>query len=42
MSTVDDFTLQQTLGSGFSAKVKLALDSKGSQYALKIFDLNNP
>jgi serine/threonine protein kinase len=42
MATIDQYTLEKTLGSGFSAKVKLASDPQGNQYALKIFDLNNP
>ena len=41
-STIDQFTLTKTLGSGFSAKVKLARDSNDAEYALKIFDLTNP
>ena len=39
---IDGFRLIKTLGSGYSAKVKLAVDSEGNQYALKIFDLSNP
>ena len=42
MTTIDGYTLTKTLGQGFSAKVKLAHDSTGNEYALKIFDLNNP
>ena len=42
MATIDQYTLEKTLGSGFSAKVKLASDPQGNQYALKIFNLNNP
>jgi len=41
-STIDGFTLTKTLGSGFSAKVKLARDANDAEYALKIFDLTNP
>ena len=41
-STIDGFTLSKTLGSGFSAKVKLAHDANNDEYALKIFDLTNP
>ena len=41
-STIDGFTLTKTLGSGFSAKVKLAHDANNDEYALKIFDLTNP
>ena len=39
--TLDKYTLTKTLGSGFSAKVKLAHDDSGKEYAIKIFDLNN-
>ena len=42
MTTIDGYTLTKTLGQGFSAKVKLAHDSAGNEYALKIFDLTNP
>lgn len=41
-STIDGFQITKTLGSGFSAKVKLAVDDNGDEYALKIFDLTNP
>ena len=41
-STIDGFTHSKTLGSGFSAKVKLATDANNAEYALKIFDLTNP
>ena len=37
--SIDGYQLGRTLGSGYSAKVKLAFDDKGEQYALKIFDL---
>ena len=37
--SIDGYQLGRTLGSGYSAKVKLAVDAKGEQYALKIFDL---
>ena len=30
------------MGSGFSAKVKLATDPDGNEFALKIFNRNNP
>ena len=40
-SRVDNYTLGKTLGAGVSAKVKLAQDPQGNQYALKIFDLQN-
>ena len=39
---IDGFRLIKTLGSGYSAKVKLAEDAEGDKYALKIFDLTNP
>ena len=35
------FRLTKTLGSGFSAKVKLAFDEEGNEFAIKIFDLEN-
>ena len=41
-SKLDDFTLTRTLGTGFSAKVKLATDSQGKQFAIKIFYHDNP
>ena len=41
-SVIDNYRLGKTLGSGFSAKVKLAKDSNNSDVALKIFDLTNP
>ena len=41
-STLDGFTLGRTLGTGFSAKVKLGTAEDGEQYALKIFRLDNP
>lgn len=41
-SRIDQFTLQRTLGSGVSAKVKLAHDENGKAFALKVFDLSNP
>ena len=41
-TTLDNFTLGRTLGSGFSAKVKVGQAPDGSEYALKIFDLANP
>lgn len=41
-STLDRFTLGKTIGSGFSAKVKIGTDESGNQFALKIFDMNNP
>ena len=39
---LDNFTLGRTLGSGFSAKVKIGIAPDGTEYALKIFDLNDP
>lgn len=41
-SHIDGFSLGKTLGSGFSAKVKLATSQDGTEYALKIFRLDNP
>lgn len=41
-ATLDNFTLGRTLGSGFSAKVKVGQAPDGTEYALKIFDLANP
>ena len=38
--SIDQYKLTRTLGAGFSSKVKLAIDSDGKQYALKIFNLN--
>lgn len=40
--SLDGFTLGRTLGSGFSAKVKLGTSQDGTEYALKIFRLDNP
>ena len=37
--SIDQYKLTKTLGSGFSSKVKLATDTDGKQYAMKIFDL---
>ena len=42
MSYLDNYTLGKTLGSGFSAKVKLGTLPNGDQHALKIFRLDNP
>lgn len=36
---LDKYKLTKTLGSGFSAKVKLAYADDGKEYAIKIFDL---
>ena len=41
-STIGGYTLGRTLGSGFSAKVKLATAQDGSEVAMKIFRLDNP
>jgi serine/threonine protein kinase len=41
-STLAGYTIGRTLGSGFSAKVKLGTASDGSEYAVKIFRLDNP
>ena len=41
-STIGQYTLGRTLGSGFSAKVKEATSSEGQQFAIKIFRLDNP
>lgn len=40
-STLDQYTLVKTLGSGISATVKLATDASGKRFALKIFDKSN-
>ena len=42
MSRLDNYTLGKTLGSGFSAKVKHGTAEDGTEYALKIFRLDNP
>ena len=42
MSSIDNYTLGRTLGEGFSAKVKHATTEDGTEYALKIFRLENP
>ena len=41
-SRLDSFYLQHTLGRGFSAKVKLARNQENQEYALKIFNLEDP
>ena len=41
-SKIDNYTLLKTLGAGVTAKVKLAEDQNGKQYALKIFEISNP
>lgn len=35
-TTLGDYTLGRTLGSGVSCKVKLAKDASGTRYAIKI------
>ncbi len=40
-SQVDQYICTKTLGSGVSAKVKLATDTKGTYVAIKIFDKSN-
>ena len=40
--TIDNYKIGKTLGEGYSAKVKLAVDEEGNQVALKIFDLTDP
>ena len=40
--TLDKYRLTKTLGSGFSAKVKLGIDEDGNEFAIKIFDMENP
>ena len=44
MSTarIDGYTIGRTLGSGFSAKVKLGTSDDGTEYALKIFRKDGP
>ena len=39
--SIDEFKVSTTLGRGFSSEVKLATDSDGKQYALKIFNLSD-
>ena len=39
---IDGYTIGRTLGSGFSAKVKLATSSDGTEYAIKIFRKDSP
>ena len=42
-SKIDNYyTCIRTLGSGMSAKVKLATSPDGNQVALKVFDKTNP
>ena len=40
-STIAQYTLLKTLGSGASAKVKLCQDGSGNEFAIKIFDRQN-
>ena len=40
--TIDTYTCEKTLGSGISAKVKLARAQDGTRVALKVFDKTNP
>ena len=37
-STLNQYTLGRTLGTGFSCKVKLAKDDSSTRYAIKIID----
>ena len=39
---IDHYRLGRTLGKGFTAKVKHATTEDGTEYALKIFRLENP
>jgi len=39
-TTLNQYTLGRTLGSGVSCKVKLAKDSSNSRYAIKIIHSN--
>jgi len=41
-SIIGQYTLGRTLGSGFSAKVKLVTRADGKKFAMKIFRLDNP
>lgn len=41
-STIDSYTCIETLGSGISAKVKLATAADGTRVAIKVFDKTNP
>jgi serine/threonine protein kinase len=41
-SRIGDYTLTKTLGCGITSKVKLAHDSQGNAWAIKIFDKTNP
>ena len=40
-ATINEYTLGRTLGSGFSAKVKIGVKDD-TEYALKIFPLRSP
>lgn len=39
--TLDEYTVGRTLGEGVSAKVKVGTAFDGTEYALKIFRLDN-
>lgn len=39
---LDQYTIIKTLGSGISAKVKLARTADNQEFALKIFDKSSP
>ena len=41
-ATLDKFMLIKTLGVGRTAKIELATNPKGKQFALKIFKLGHP
>jgi protein kinase A len=41
-SKLDNYVCIKTLGSGISAKVKLATDQTNKKVAIKIFDKSNP
>ena len=41
-ATLDEFMLIKTLGVGRTAKIELATNPKGNQFALKIFKLGHP
>lgn len=40
-STLDSYTVGRTLGSGFSAVVKVGTNADGEEFALKIFRKDN-
>ena len=39
--TIDNFAVEKTLGSGISATVYLVRDQRGTQYAMKVFDMTH-